>query len=110
MARALFWKRFAGRYRTCDRFLGLPRFQSGKMAPETGLEPVTRRLIPTRRDSAIEQVFSNPTGRFHTLDLPLSFHRDGACAVFFTPNQLPGTVLTCEFSEHSVIPVVGVQA
>jgi hypothetical protein len=31
-----------------------------KLAPEAGLEPATSRLIPTRRDSTIEQRFPDP--------------------------------------------------
>ena len=36
------------------------------MAPEAGLEPATRRLIPTLRDSIFEQRFSHPERRFHS--------------------------------------------
>jgi len=36
-----------------------------ELAPEAGLEPATRRLIPTRsRDSTIEQAVPNPARRF----------------------------------------------
>jgi len=45
-----------------------------KLAPETGLEPVTRRLIPIARDSTIEKVFPNPSCGFHGFDLLFSLH------------------------------------
>ncbi len=38
-----------------------PKHNPKKLAPETGLEPVTRRLIPMGRDSTIEQNVSDPT-------------------------------------------------
>ena len=77
-----------------------------KMAPETGLEPVTRRLIPTRRDSTIEQLFSNPLGRFHPFDLALSGHGQGARWVRLAPDQLPGAIFAGKFAENLVISIV----
>src|SRR5438045_4163815 len=50
------------------------QYMTVSMAPEAGLEPATRRLIPTSRDSNTEQVFSDPTRRFHALYLPLASH------------------------------------
>ena len=78
------------------------------MAPETGLEPVTRRLIPTRRDSTIEQMFANPFGGFHGFDLALSSHRRSSRGMFFGPNQNPWAVFTCEFTSSHIGSIVRV--
>src|SRR5919109_114047 len=43
-------------------------------APRVGFEPTTRRLIPARRDSTVEQIVSDPAGRSHTLDLLFPSH------------------------------------
>ena len=45
-----------------------------KLAPEVGLEPTTTRLIPTSRDSTIEQILSNPAGGFLGLNVALADH------------------------------------
>src|SRR2546427_430982 len=37
-----------------------------------GLKPRTRRLIPTGRDSTVEQVSADPCSGFHTLNLSLA--------------------------------------
>src|SRR5439155_1089302 len=55
------------------------------LAPEAGLEPATRRLIPTGRDSTLKQMLPNPARRFHRLDLAFSLHRHSPRRVHFTP-------------------------
>ena len=78
------------------------------MAPETGLEPVTRRLIPTCRDSTIEQLLAYPTGGFHAFDLPFAGQGQRSRGVFLTPDQFPRTILAGEFAAYDIGTVVGV--
>jgi hypothetical protein len=85
------------------------RPRARKMAPEVGLEPTTSRLIPTSRDSTIEQNLANPSCRLHSLDLTLPCHRRRSCGVFFAPDQIPWTVLAREFTIRLVRAIVGVQ-
>jgi hypothetical protein len=54
------------------------------------------RLIRTRRDSTIEQVFADPLGRLHLLDLLLATYRRGTVGVRFRPDHPPRTVLVGE--------------
>ena len=68
------------------------------MAPEVGLEPTTTRLIPTGRDSTIDQCFSNPAGGFHPLDLAFALHRSRAGRMRLRPEHRPGAVFTREFN------------
>ena len=49
----------------------------GSQAPRLGFEPKTRRLIPTSRDSTVEQVLANPMRRLFAFDLAFSRHRLG---------------------------------
>src|SRR5947208_2572023 len=42
------------------------------------------------------------SGVCYSLVLTLPLHRGGACGVRFAPNQLPGAVFACKFSEDSV--------
>src|SRR2546428_341079 len=79
------------------------------MAPEAGLEPATRRLIPTSRDSNTEQVFSDPTRRFHALYLPLTSHGRSAGDVFFAPDQLPWPIPARKLSEDFVGTIMGME-
>ena len=51
-----------------------PKHAAKKLAPEVGLEPATTRLIPTSRDSTTEQMFANPSGGLHRLDLLFASH------------------------------------
>jgi hypothetical protein len=76
------------------------------MAPKAGLEPATSRLIPTSRDSTIEQIVSNPPGRFHFLDLPLALHGGGASRILLGPNELPRTVFPGELATNPVGAIV----
>lgn len=64
------------------------------MAPEAGLEPTTRWLIPTRRDSTIKQVGNDPFRGFLRFDLPLSLHGSCSGRVLFAPNKFPRSVLS----------------
>ena len=80
------------------------------MAPEAGLEPATRRLIPTGRDSIIDQLISNPLGRFHAFDLPLPKHRRSSGRVLLAPDQFPGTIFARELAAHFIGAIVRAQA
>ena len=82
------------------------RYKPIEMAPEVGLEPTTSRLIPTRRDSIIEQMFPDPSRRFHCFNLAFPCHGGGAGGVFLAPNQFPGTVFAGEFATDRVGAVV----
>ena len=77
-----------------------------KLEAEVGIEPATHRLIPTRRDSTIEQDFSNPASGLHPLDQTLSKHRRSSRWMRFTPHQLPRAVLAREFAVELVQSVV----
>src|SRR5438309_2304202 len=76
------------------------------MAPEVGLEPTTTRLIPTRRDSTIEQGFSYPLGRLHSLNLPLPQHGGAPSRMLFCPDHSPRSILARELSRHIVDSIV----
>src|SRR5207244_683046 len=79
-----------------------------KLAPEAGLEPATRRLIPTGRAYTIEtQRLSNPFGGFHSLNLALAAHGGSSREVFLAPDQFPGTALTSELSHKSIAAIMG---
>src|SRR4051812_2330234 len=68
------------------------------MKPEVGQKVgqgnTTDRLIPTCRDSTIEEVFADPSGRFHIFNLPLALHCGRSGGVSLCPNQGPWTVLS----------------
>jgi hypothetical protein len=71
-------------------------FTLDRSTPRVGFEPTTRRLIPTRRDSTVEQVLANPTRRFHTLDLSFACHCGATGRVWLGPNEAPRAILVCE--------------
>src|SRR5258707_9979593 len=85
------------------------QYMTVSMAPEAGLEPATRRLIPTSRDSNTEQVFSDPTRRFHALYLPLASDGRSSRDVSFAPNQLPWPILSRKLSEDFVSTIMGME-
>ena len=58
--------------------------------------PERGRLIPTGRDSSIEQCVSNPFGRLHRFDLALAQHGRCAGGMRLFPEKSPGTVLVRE--------------
>src|SRR5436309_3450603 len=80
------------------------------MAPEAGLEPATRRLIPTGRDSTLHQSFRNTR---HTI-LPRNWTSDlystDPCPMLLAPHQFPWAVLPCKFAHHAVLAVVRIDA
>src|SRR2546427_538365 len=80
------------------------------MAPEAGLEPATRRLIPTGRDSTLQQTFPNPCRRFHRFNLSFARHCRSACPMLLAPHQFPWAVLPCKFAHHAVLAVVRIDA
>ena len=65
-------------------------------ARQVGLEPTTSRLIPTRRDSSIEQIVADPLGGFHFLDSTFSKDGGGSGGMGFRPGQRPRPVFVCE--------------
>jgi len=77
--------------------------------PDRSGEPTTSRLIPTCRDSTIEQMFPDPAGRLHGFYLPFAVHRSASSGMRFAPNQSPGAVFACEFALDFVGTVVGLQ-
>jgi len=81
--------------------------QGNDMAPEVGLEPTTTRLIPTRRDSTIEQLLSNPACGFHGFDLPLSSHGGGSRRMLLAPDHFPGPILPRKDTHDLIGAVVG---
>src|SRR5437867_4330185 len=77
------------------------------VAPETGLEPVTRRLIPTCRDSTIEQHLANPFSGFHPLDLFFAGGRRATGSLLLAPLQSPRPIFSRELSKHAIASIVG---
>src|SRR5437773_895707 len=80
------------------------------MAPEAELEPATRRLIPTGRDSTLQQTFPNPCFRFHGFILSFALPGIRACPLPLAPHQFPWAVLPCKFAHHAVLAVVRIDA
>ncbi len=77
------------------------------MAPETGLEPVTRRLIPTGRDSTSEQqLLANPSSGFHTFNLAFAFDGRGSRGMLFPPNEFPWAILTRKLSVYFICVIM----
>ena len=72
-------------------------------------EPVTRRLIPTGRDSTIEQLLPDPPSRFHRLYLALTIYRCTSGWVWLAPHQFPRTVFAGEFAQDFISSVMRVQ-
>src|SRR5437667_6200 len=80
------------------------------MATEAGLEPATRRLIPTGLDSTLQQTFPipcrrSPPSNFSTLSL-----HDALPILLLAPHQFPWAVLPCKFAHHAVLAVVRIDA
>src|SRR5438876_364971 len=72
------------------------------MAPEAELEPATLRLIPTGRDSTLQQTFPNPCRRFHRFNLSFARHCRSACPMLLAPHQFPWAFLPCKFAHHAI--------
>src|SRR5439155_522381 len=77
------------------------------VAPETGLEPVTRRLIPTCRNSTIQQHPANPFSGFHPLDLFFARGRRATGSLLLAPHQSPRPIFSRELSKHAIASIVG---
>ena len=69
-------------------------------------EPTTHRLIPTCRDSTIEQMFPNPTRGLHGLDLSFTGHGSRSRLVRLGPYQFPRAVFASEFADDFVCAIV----
>src|SRR5436853_110037 len=83
--------------------------QSG-MAPETGLEPVTRRLIPTCRDSTTEQNLANPFSGFHALNCFFAFSVRRATALLLSPLSLHALFLSTKLPKRAIGSIMGEHA
>src|SRR5262249_21640983 len=77
--------------------------------PETGLEPVTRRLIPKLSNFNIHQNLQNLSGSFHAFILPPPSHGSAARGVLLGPDQFPGPLLAGELPQDFVGAVVGME-
>ena len=65
-------------------------------APRERFELSTRRLIPARRDSTVEQLLAYPACRLHAFDLPLAGHGGGSCGLWLFPDHSPRAVFVRE--------------
>jgi hypothetical protein len=70
---------------------------------------LTRRSIPTGRDSTLEQVLENPPGGLYRFDASFTGYGGGAGWVFLLPDQLPGAVLGGELGLNRTYIVVGIE-
>src|SRR5207253_1142242 len=72
------------------------------VAPETGLEPVTRRLIPTCRDSTIEQHLANPFSQSYPTRRSSDLGRRATGSLLLAPHQSPRPIFSRELSKHAI--------
>ena len=83
------------------------RFVVPAITRQVGLEPTTSRLIPTGRDSTIEQNLADPFGGFSCFDLFLAEDGGAASVVWFGPDQVPGAMSVSEGDVADGAVVIG---
>src|SRR5437773_1990734 len=73
------------------------------MESDQELECRTRRLIPTGRDSTLQQTFPNPCRRFHRFNLSFARHCRSACPILLSLHQFPWPVLTSTLFPYTTL-------
>src|SRR5438093_1027303 len=81
--------------------------QRMSMSPLFPYTTLFRSLIPTCRDSTIEQHLANPFSGFHPLDLFFAGGRRATGSLLLAPHQSPRPIFSRELSKHAIASIVG---